>query len=134
MKNLIIISNFNKSEFNETVKELKSRINQSNIDNWSNLQFLNRVIIITKNEKVGLALYNYLVNYKIELGLANNNITIKENYLTDGNVHFKHLNVNTEIDYHFENKLSRSSTQEFQAFTQLPSPESPAITVDLVHD
>lgn len=134
MKNLIIISNFNKGEFNQTVKHLKSRINQANIDNWSNLEFLNRVIIITKNEQVATALYNYLINYKIELGLANNSITFKENFLTDGNVHFEHLNVKTEIDYHFENKLSRSSTMEFQTFTQLPSPQSPAITVDFAHD
>lgn len=125
MKNLIIISDLSKEDFG-LIPNLKSHIDQSIIDTWSNLPFLRRTIIITKDAESAENLFDFVQRNKLSYGLEDARITLKENLLQDAKMDLK---VDTKIDMHYENKLSRSPSftdvsliQSKLINGQLPSP------------
>ncbi|CAH6720776.1 hypothetical protein CLIB1444_04S07712 [[Candida] jaroonii] len=129
MKNLIIISNIPRSDFNSKVPALKALVNNDNIVNWSSLPFLQRIIIICNSELNSFKLLNFLIDNKNQLNIQNYELIIKENFTKISN----NLEVNNPIDLNYENKLKpnlKLDTKITNVF-QLPSPESPSITISM---
>lgn len=128
MKNLIIISNLEKADF-EKVTGVKKAVDSSTIQVWTKLPFLKRLIIITHTEPQAGELYDFLCENQYNFGLISQRIYLKENYLTG--TEGPDLKVDDKIDLNYENKLHKRPELKIdtavEVNNQLPSP---TITID----
>lgn len=139
MKTTIIINNLTKEDFfaNKLADQIKSNVLGldksmiTSISYWSALPFLNRVIIILKDDRIALLIYHYIKRvYNVHISLQEN-LLENESNLGDGSskpykVDYGYKVIGTRTIYRPELKIDVTSVGNTEEEQHI---ESPTITL-----